>query len=169
MKDLICYFSENYEWILGLTTLLLGIISLFLIKLYLPWKKERKAKNIEIYETYLTSKYQDLFEIEFSEDFNMIQLVSKGFNPSEISKFCYRVIDFKEKGNKFFGMSVSFRFYRLYVICKTINSSIDNVSEIKSVFHPDEFNYQFLSDNMKNFEILKKRFKNFFIIIYGNI
>lgn len=161
------FFTENYQWLLGF---ILTAIAVLYIGLLRPLKINRRQKNTTTFETHLKSTYADLFEFEKSGDLSLMLLIANGFNVKEIGKFCQRAVDFKEKGNKFFGCRANKRFYKLYLICKEINNSMeDPIDKLKGAFDPDEYFDIFIERNKNKFEVLKETYKKFVLTFYDNL
>ena len=125
--------------------------------------------NRNIYENTLRFRFKDLFEYSQSDEISPVQLVTKDYNPIKIARFCYQIEEFKKKGNSFKGLYTNILFNKLHRIALKINSTKDNKFLMNTITKDDNITIDFFKKNEKNFAILKKRFKSFYLKTFDNL
>lgn len=133
-------------------------------------KSKRRESNQGIYNNLLQSNYHSLFEFDAPKGFSLEQLDTGGYDLTEIAAYCFRVIDFKQKGNHFKGICPRYRFYRLYKLAIKVSTYTDSTDYILSIAtDPYKKHMEIYRSNPKQFEKFKKRFKGLYLNIFDHL
>jgi hypothetical protein len=163
---LITFLKENV-WIISAIAAICALTGAYFSTK--SWKQKIKENNQNSYNHTIISTFSDLFEPSKTGKIDLLELKTKQ-NLPEIHGFCFRVVDFKDKGNSFKGLLAKWRFCRLYKIAKIINDYTNNQGfSLGALAQPDKEYEIFFENNKENLEKLKKRFKKFMFTISDHL
>ena len=160
---------KDNQWIFLIIASIGTIIAnYFLIR---NWISNLKERNRNIYNDTLQSRYIDLFEFTKSNEETQLKFATDDYNPEEISVFCFRVVDFKEKGQKFKGLRVKKSFNKLFKFAQKVEQYKKNQKFfVISVEVAEEETYlRMYNENKDDFKKLKERFTRFYLSIFDNL
>lgn len=157
-------------FLLIISTLVTVLAFLYKLKVSRKTKKNELIKDDqELFNKKIGLLYDELFENQFSEQFDPAILTNDGFNAINIYKLCSRVVEFKNANNRFALSKVNKAFRKLYKASKPIYAYVqeNEILTLKSVMHPNEFSAELLQARKKDFYEVKKHYKDFHKAIFG--